>query len=120
MLSLTPDNLRLLSTIAVLFATINGGWFFAIRWTLSRTMKHFDSQIEALVGDARQVAERVTKLEINIANMRAAFAEKYVDKKDWIRLIGSMHSRMDDIADALNRLREEMGNARSEHRHDSA
>lgn len=81
-----------------LFLTAWGGLLlWAVKALLARFQQQMDERFAALASDRRKESGKVSNLERELLELKAALPRDYVMREDWIRFGGAMDSKLDAI-----------------------
>lgn len=99
--------------IFMILATLTGALWAMGKLLLQQSFSNLDSKLDSKLDAlketkdlAHQVADHTHRLERDFLKMKSDMAVHYVRREDYIRLETSLSTRLDNISDKIDKLRE--------------
>lgn len=104
------EAVGVLLTLALAFVGLNVS---ATRWLFKRFIDQIDRQITSLGRSLQGEINRTSDIERDLLRLRADLPTEYVRREDWIRFSNVIDTKLDSIYSRIEKLVDEVRNARS-------
>lgn len=93
-----------------IFAALLTAWgailLLAVRWMLGQFRDDLNGKLDTLKGERRKDTAKLSELERELLELKAALPERYVAREDWIRFGGVIDAKIDALHAKIDYLRE--------------